>query len=367
MSLNGKGFFIWKVRDCEKGDPAAIAAAAKAAGCTHVLVKIADGSYAYNIDRERNVDLAAPVVHELKAQGFTVWGWHYVYGNTPVGEASIAIRRLEELELEGYVIDAEIEYKEPGKVHAAKAFMDKLRQRFPSLPIALSSYRFPTYHPQLPWKAFLEKCDLNMPQVYWEKSHAPGANLRRCVREFQNLQPVRPIIPTGPAYTVGGWKPTTTDLDEFFNTCHELSLPAANFFSWDECRSRTPELWDHIAAYRWPESSPTVQDIAQKYITALNSHDLSKVIELYSPHVVHITSSRTVQGLQGVREWHRTLLTELLPNAHFRLTGVSGKGSGRYFTWTALSPRGKVLNGSDAIGLLGGKIAYHYSQFTVTQ
>lgn len=42
--LQGKGFFIWQIQSCEKGNPDAIAAAAQAAGLTWVAVKIADGA-----------------------------------------------------------------------------------------------------------------------------------------------------------------------------------------------------------------------------------------------------------------------------------------------------------------------------------
>ncbi len=99
MSIEGKGFFIWKVRDCEGGDPSKIAAAAKASGFTHVLLKIADGQYAYNTDRKANIDLLPPVVDALRTAGITVWGWHYVYGYNPVAESAFAVKRTTELGL----------------------------------------------------------------------------------------------------------------------------------------------------------------------------------------------------------------------------------------------------------------------------
>ena len=173
MSIEGKGFFIWKIRDCEGGNPAAIAAAAAAAGFTHVILKIADGAYAYNVNSQTGVDLVPPVVSALKDKGIHVWGWHYVYGNGPTSEANIAIQRIQQLGLEGYVIDAEIEYQEPGKSTAASQFMNRMRSALPDLPMALSSYRFPSYHAQLPWRVFLEKVDYNMPQVYWEQKSQP--------------------------------------------------------------------------------------------------------------------------------------------------------------------------------------------------
>ncbi len=101
MAISGKGMMIWKIPSCEAGNATQIASVAKAAGFTHVLIKIADGIYSYNVNNTTKVDLAPPVVSALRAQGIQVWGWHYVYGNNPVGEAQIAVKRTKALGLMG--------------------------------------------------------------------------------------------------------------------------------------------------------------------------------------------------------------------------------------------------------------------------
>ena len=78
--------------------------------------------------------------------------------------------------------------------------MDALRSSLPELPMALSSYRFPGYHPQLPWREFLEHYDYNMPQVYWMKAHNPADQLERSVNELTAKKPSLPVIPTGAAF-----------------------------------------------------------------------------------------------------------------------------------------------------------------------
>ena len=119
MALQGKGFFIWKIRSCENGDANAIASLAQAAQMSHILVKIADTIYSYNLDS--GVDKIPPLVQSLRARNIQVWGWHYVKGDNPIGEANKAIERVHQLNLDGYVIDAEAEYKQPGKAEAAPA------------------------------------------------------------------------------------------------------------------------------------------------------------------------------------------------------------------------------------------------------
>jgi len=364
MALQGKGYFIWRISYCENGNVKNIASQAQQAGFSHVLVKVADGAYSYNLDTN-GVDLVPPLVQAIKARGIKTWGWHYLYGDYPTAEADKAIQRINQLNLDGYALDVEGEYKQPGKDKAAKTFMNRLRGALPNFPVALCSYRFPSYHPQVPWKEFLEKCDYNMPQVYWEQAHNPGEQLNRCLREFQAMAPYRPIIPVGSAYMRGNWSATLSDAMQFLQTAQSLNLSAANFWEWGHTRKNLPDLWNLIRDYPW-SSIPVPPDITQQYINALNSHDPSQVVAMYNPTAVHVNAARTVQGHAAIRTWFQTLFTQILPNVAFTHTGFSGSGSARYLTWTATSSGGKVHNGSDTFGLYNGKIAYHYTFFTVT-
>lgn len=363
INLTGKGFFIWKLINAENDDANAIATLAAQAKLTHVLIKIADGITSSNVDSTTGIDLIPPVAQALRSRQIQVWGWHYVYGDDPLGEANKAIERVQGLNLDGYVIDAEVEYKDPGKDNAARTFMTQLRASLPTFPVALSSYRFPSFHPDFPWAAFLEKCDYNMPQVYWLLNHNPGEQLIRSVREFQALVPFRPIIPVGAAFTQSSWAPTDSDEIEFLKTAQSLNLTAVNFYEWANCRTRLPaDIWNTIASYSWPV--PVVQDIALQYVAALNTRDVNQVLNLYTFNAVHVNAARTIQGLDALRAWYNTFFNQVLPNATFTLTGYSGEGSSRHLNWTATSSAGRVLNGNDTLGLVNGKIAYHYTFFT---
>jgi hypothetical protein len=367
MALEGKGMFVWKAPRIEGGNPKAAAAVAKGAGFTHVLVKIANGPYIYNGTWNDPTDYTTPLVDALRNMGIKVWGWHYVYGDDPVGEANIAIRRINQYNLDGYVIDAEEEYKKDGRKAAAKTFISRLRSSLPTLDIALSSYRFPNWHPQIPWSEFLNGCTYNMPQVYWMKANNPAEQLERCVREFQGISPSRPIIPTGAAFSEKGWQPTAAEVLDFFKTAKSLNLSAVNFWEWYDARAGImPNVWEVIRDYPW-SGTPAPKDLCEKYVTLLNQHDPDKMLDLYSSTAVHITSARTIQGLTNVHSWYTSFFQQVLPDAQFTLTGYSGSGNSRHMTWTASSTAGSVHNGSDAFGLFSdGKINYHYSFFTVT-
>ena len=167
------------------------------------------------------------------------------------------------------------------------------------------------------------------------------------------------------AYIQGEWRPTHDDIVEFLQTAQVLNLSAANFWEWGHTKLYAPELWDSVATYDWPPNGST-DDITVQYINALNTQDPDQVIALYNQNAVHVTPERTLSGLETIRGWYQQLLTEILPGAAFTLVDVQSRLGSRRFTWTAESPAGVVENGNDAFGLVGNKITYHYTFFTVT-
>ena len=242
--LTGKGYFMWKAINCKAGRPEEIAAEAFAADLGHVLIKIADGVFRYNVD----VDLPA-IVAALQAAGVTVWGWQYIYGGNPAGEAAIAIRQIQATGVTGFVVNAEREFKQPGMGTRARTYMQALRASVGDMPIALSTYRFPSLHPQFPFTAFLDFCDVAMPQVYWLYSHDPVQQLARTLAEYYQLTTL-PVIPTGAAWKQNSWQSTAADCTAFLQAAEIAGCQAANFWSWDA--SQHLPTWQAIATYDWP-------------------------------------------------------------------------------------------------------------------
>ncbi len=375
--IEGKGFYLWKIAKTEGGDADAIADVAAQAGLSHVLIKIADGGYKYNYDFTNKIDLVPPVVLALRKRGIAAWGWHYVRGDNPATEARVAIDRVKALGLDGYVIDAEAEYK--GRHNQAGQFMNLLRKDLPNTVIALSSYRYPSYHPTLPWRQFLTQCDFNMPQVYWQGSTNPAAQLQRTLNEFKNLTPQRPIVPTGAAYAEHNWQPTPAQITEFMDEARRQKLTGANFWEWTAARALG--YWDGIAQYSWsgtqppappapvppppPSQPPGLKDIVEQFFEALNTRRPDAVIQLYKPDAIHVSAGKTVQGAGEIIGYYAELFVLRLPQAIFKLTSVSGSGSTRRFTWTATSPKGNVTDGTDFFGIFDGKIGFQSTNFTI--
>jgi hypothetical protein len=294
--MQGQTMFIWQIKEVLKGDLAAIVKRAKALGITTVLVKIANGGNAYNL-RPDNPDspkiyyddVMGPFVEAMRAAGIVVIGWHYIYGFSAVVEANRAIERCNKFSLDAYVIDAESEFKEAGKADIAKSFMTILRASL-KIPIGLTSYRFPTLHPEFPWKEFLKQCDFHMPQVYWQNSHNAGNQLERAIIEYRalevslGLKPM-PIYPIGAAYHENGWQPTPAEMQEFFKKAIDLGLQAVSWWEWG-CALRAGletvfETMTWPGAVQVPEPDPepeTIEDrlsSLEKRVTTLDKlHNL---------------------------------------------------------------------------------------------
>ena len=372
--LQGKGMYLWRINNVEGGNPVAMAEVAKQAGLSHVLVKVADGRGTYNTYKQENgyeyfnaqdgVDHVPGVVSALRARGIKVWGWQYIYGEDPLLEARVAIRRIQQFSLDGFAVNAEMQFERLGMDVPARIYMSELRRALPDLPIALSSYRYPQVHAYFPWTAFLEFCDLNMPQVYWMGAHNPAEQLVRCLHEFQSLPVWRPIFPTGAAFQEHGWRATPEEVTAFLAAVKQNGLPGCNFWEWYYARQKDSELWNPVRDFSWGAVTDK-PDVAIRYVDALNSNDPVQVAALYNPSGVHVTAGRTRQGTEAILRWYNSLLRDTLPGATFAITGLTVNDNIHTLTWTAESGGGQVLDGKDSLGIKDQQIAYHYSFFTV--
>ena len=256
----GKGLYVWNI----KSMPAQFVDKCIKMGLTWIAVKIADGVNSSNLrplaDGSWADDLLPPFVEKFKAAGMLVYGWQYVYGFNPMDEALKAAQRTKKFGLDGFIIDAEHQYK--GKYNQAAAYSMKLRGQLPNAPIGLSTYRFPKLHPRLPYNEFLYICNFNAPQVYWNKGKA-GDELTASYNQYKTIKEL-PFIPAGRAYEGEGFpEPTPSEIEEFLGVAQHIGCPAAFFWCADTLfhfLRPLPEIQVAIAEYDWegiePEPEP---------------------------------------------------------------------------------------------------------------
>ncbi len=246
--LTGKGVFILNLEQVEGGDAAAIVGRAQMAGLTHVVIKVADGALPYGYDRKRG-DLAAPVAAALQAAGRQVWGLQTLYGQRdvlPLAQALTAAQRVASLGLDGLVISAGPDYEDGPE--QATAYMQTLRANRPTLPVALSSYRFVRGRRSFPWQEFLTQCDLHMPQVLWGRRD-PVGTLTRSLQEHGQHRVRRTILPTaGVAPTPTRAGATAAQLRDFLRAARDAKLPGVNLLDW---RHLTDAHWETLSDFEW--------------------------------------------------------------------------------------------------------------------
>ena len=278
MNPTGKGMFIWRLLVCAGGKPLKLAAMAQDLGLSWVAIKAVDGTVSFNQGLPGE-DWAGPnllpaAVAALEAVGIRIWLWGYVYGTNRWGqsivvkEAEKAVENISRFHPDGWIIDAESEFKKAGSGARADQYMTILRATYPRLPIGLCSYRFPVLHPEFCWHNFLRYCDFHLPQVYWVGAHNPGDQLGRSVRELKALADL-PVVPVGAAYYEPGlkWQPTVSEVNELDRVAHQLNLPGITWWEWGENGHGTeylPDLWEAIKGHQWgaPAIPPQAWDHA---------------------------------------------------------------------------------------------------------
>lgn len=264
--LNGKGYFIWQIEKCAP-DAATLVARAQDAGLGHVLIKIADGDKIYPIgDNDGSKErLTRESIAALKSAGIQVWGWSFIYGSNPApaAQAQRLVQRMHQLGVEGAVVNAEKLPNNPWTTENAKRFMGTLveglgRAGFANPMLALSSYRYISFHSDFPFDEFMLFCQVAMPQVYWVAKNGgdPVRNLQEAYSEYMNRYPGKVFIPTGAAYgeqqgtgtSSFYWEATAAQITMFLNQAQAMDLPAVNFWSWQHAWER-PALWDAVSAF----------------------------------------------------------------------------------------------------------------------
>jgi|GEM_PF-1521433 len=286
--LGGKGYFIWRVTQLLSRPglhtPAAAARQAREAGIEHAIIKIADGEDPYPLplgDKDGKQETAtAALIDALRQAGINVWGWAFAYGDPvdPEKQAATFATRARYFGLNGLVVNAEDlgnrRWSSPGGADGARSYMTTLRQDLEDvdgLLLAFSSYRYLRYHPSFPFAAFLEGCDIVMPQVYWV-AHGEGDaiyNLRRSYEDYQREFPDKLYVPIGAAYGeyYGQnpdryfWSASPRQIYRFMDQSRAMGLPAVSFWSWEHAlydegnqTYNGSELWDAVASYHYTDA-----------------------------------------------------------------------------------------------------------------
>ena len=242
----GKGMWLYQLSMAEGGDAAKVVNKAKAAGLTHVYLRL--GSSKGGFYDQAELDKLLPVAH---AAGLKVVGWDFVYLDDPAADAARAKSEIDYTTPTGHRIDAfsaDIETASEGvnlTAEGAAAYGAKLRALVgPSYPLIATVPR-PSPKRPFPFAEATQSFDAIAPMVYW-LNRDPATDVAGAIAALAPLG--KPILPIGQAYdggAEGGPKgdPPKSALVAFMNTAMAKGAVGVSFWVWNHA---TPDQWSAI-------------------------------------------------------------------------------------------------------------------------
>lgn len=282
----GKGIFVYTSTQFYNGDIGKFINHVARLKLNHIFLRIGGCINANSSSFPERMQNVVSLLR-LNFPHLQIWGWHYVYGGawvdrygnaqysniaTPEQEAAFAKYWIKELSLDGYVINAEKEFK-LGLTKTGSLNNNKRAERFMKaikgigVPIGLSTYRYPEYHMEYSWNGFFNSglIDYAMPQVYWGNyANAPRLELIKSVAQWNKLVKL-PFVPAGRAYIGDGHpSPTREEITLFNQTVKEMKLDGCNYWAFDYLvRHPGGALWSlAIEDFVW-DGQVTVPEIPQ--------------------------------------------------------------------------------------------------------
>jgi hypothetical protein len=240
----GKGMWIYLFSRANNGDPATIVNRAKAAGLTHVYLRL--GSSKAGFYAQRDLDRLLPVAH---AAGIKVVGWDFAYLGNPAADVERAKAEIWYATPTGHRIDAfsaDIETPAEGthlSSGAVSGYGAMLRQAMGRGYPLIATVPRPSPKRWFPY-ADLGAFDAVAPMVYWG-NRDPAADAAAALADLSFLN--KPVIPVGQAYDMavdGGPKgaPSKLALNRFIESAAAHGAKGVSFWVWDTATA------DHWAA-----------------------------------------------------------------------------------------------------------------------
>lgn len=144
-------------------DPNAIINRLRNSGARGILLKYADGNSVVDNTPFNYQTAFRALVGPLKAAGFDVAAWSYIYPGDTIGSI------VAQAEADGasfYVLDAEGEFDNPSSDSQAKAILNDITAKT-KIHLGYAPFPYCYDHPQYPYAVFDSVCKVAMPQIYW--------------------------------------------------------------------------------------------------------------------------------------------------------------------------------------------------------
>jgi hypothetical protein len=247
---SGKGMWIYQPQYAEQGDPVTIVTRAKAAGLTHLYVRM--GSSVDGFTASEFLDALLPVAHAAQMR---IIGWDFPYLENIGVDVTRALEAIQHTtptgdRIDGFSADIEtrMEYVWLTAENAALYGATLRANVGPKYPLIATVPRpSPARQVDYPYADVVSPFDAIAPMVYWINA-APNEAAAEAMDFLAGFG--KPVLPIGQAYD-GSYEggppgtPTPADLDAFINTSYAHGAAGVSFWSWQHASDDT---WNTIAA-----------------------------------------------------------------------------------------------------------------------
>lgn len=252
-AIAGKGMWLWKYRQSEGGDAAAIVARARTAGLRQLWVRVGDsrdGFYA--------ADVLAELVPRAQRAGLAVIGWGFPFLHDPEADAAWSIEATAWRGPGGERLDGfspDIELASEGVLLTERRitlYLGLLRAAAPDVLTVATVYRASDarWNGSYPYRAIAPYVDAFAPMVYWGCLE-PGDATRESVERLASLRPVH-VIGQGYDMAPDGGRagpPSGVETVRFLDVARRSGAVGASMWVWHFTGA---EQWDALAAFAWP-------------------------------------------------------------------------------------------------------------------
>lgn len=284
IPTSAKGMWIWQIWNAESGNLDSTISRLKVTGVTWVAVKLGDSNSPWNAPGENLYTWASryggfdSVIIKFHNNGIKVFGWQYVYGvskwsgaGTMATEADVSNGILDLPGIDGFIIDAEVEFEASGMTTVAAQYVDSIRVVHPISFVALTSFARVTGQP-MPWTTFLAGCDANMPQAYWAlRPTDPVTEFNAMRNDFESwektwinegyVSSIKPIVPIGCEGPDTAYHEKFGDIQQFCSLVQGVSYVGVSL--WEYAGMDTMNWRDYAAS--WISSPPAVPEVTSAF------------------------------------------------------------------------------------------------------
>ena len=250
--INGKSIFSWNIPAIGRGDPEAVVSFLLEHNFEGVCLKAANGTTVQKISKWSpwplwGENIRMELIDALRGAGLKVYLWHFVYGQDPAGELSVALSQTSRFQPDGYIWDVETAFDTRVNAVGNARYLSKgFKKFFSHIEQALCWWALPLsttgseWHPIKVAEAFQETVDLAMPMMYWQGQGAVAAKsyLHRSLDIYDTFWN-KPIAPIGRAYNGDGGYADAPGITAFAQEVMSLSeglneIPGISWWSADK-------------------------------------------------------------------------------------------------------------------------------------